>query len=71
MMQIMKDIGGVEVPEYLASLAPENGVVPGTMAAAPGANGANGAGAGTTPPTAPPADSPAVAAVDPLPRKLK
>src|SRR5262249_59637057 len=26
MMQIMKDIGGVEVPEYLARLTPEDGV---------------------------------------------
>ncbi|HTI51862.1 MAG TPA: hypothetical protein VL475_12945 [Planctomycetaceae bacterium] len=28
MMQVMKDIGGVEVPDYLAKLSPENGVVP-------------------------------------------
>lgn len=28
MMQVMKDIGGVEVPDYLARLSPENGVVP-------------------------------------------
>ena len=26
MMQVMKDIGGVEVPEYLARFSPENGV---------------------------------------------
>jgi flotillin len=67
MMQIMKDIGGVEVPEYLASLAPENGAAPGSLATAPGPNGAKG---GETAPT-PQAESTAVAAADPVPRKLK
>ena len=42
MMQIMKDIGGVEVPEYLARFTPDNGVVPhaATVAATNGADGA-------------------------------
>jgi len=68
MMQIMKDIGGVEVPEYLASLSPENGAVPSAVAATPGANGSNGADVAT--PIVPVA--PAVAAVvDPASRMGK
>jgi flotillin len=43
MMQIMKDIGGVEVPEYLARLSPDSGAVPSAVAAATGPNGAKNA----------------------------
>jgi len=49
MMQIMKDIGGVEVPEYLARFTNENGA-PTHVAAAAGSNGTNSPAAG------PPAD---------------
>jgi flotillin len=61
MMQIMKDIGGVEVPEYLARLSPENGEAAHVAA---GTNGSNGAAA--TPP-----GGPVVATVDPSPRVPK
>jgi hypothetical protein len=54
MMQIMKDIGGVEVPEYLARLSPENGAVPSTLAATPGPNGAKSAEEPAEHATAPP-----------------
>jgi hypothetical protein len=40
-MQIMKDIGGVEVPEYLARFTSDNGAVP-HVAAAAATNGADG-----------------------------
>jgi len=43
MMQIMKDIGGVEVPEYLARLSPENGAA---VTALAGSNGADGSPTG-------------------------
>jgi flotillin len=60
MMQIMKDIGGVEVPEYLASLSPENGAIPSAAAATPGANGSHGADVATPiVPVAPAAVDPA------------
>ena len=65
MMQIMKDIGGVEVPEYLARLSPENGAVP----VASTVTGSNGAG--SDPAHAPPVpEAPTVAVADP-PRKPK
>jgi len=35
MLQVMKDIGGVEIPEYLAKLSGEEGAVPATPAAKP------------------------------------
>ena len=40
MMQVMKDIGGVEMPEFLARLSPEPGSIP------PGAGGSRVAGNG-------------------------
>ena len=46
MMQVMKDIGGVEMPEYLAKLAPEGGPRPAT-AMVPPAEDENGRGAAT------------------------
>ena len=48
MMQIMKDIGGVEVPEYLARFTTENGAVPHAATAA-ATNGADGPAAGHPP----------------------
>jgi flotillin len=39
MMQVMKDIGGVEVPEFLAKLSPENGFSPNGQPAGPVAAG--------------------------------
>jgi flotillin len=69
MMQIMKGIGGVEVPEYLASLSPENGAVPGNVAAAPGPNGAK-SGEGPLPVAPPAAESVTVAATE-SPRRTK
>lgn len=72
MMQIMKDIGGVEVPDYLARFSPENGAVPGAVAATPGANGAHGAEAAAVAQHAVPSpEPPAVATVEPSPRKPK
>ena len=49
MMQIMKDIGGVEVPEYLARFTTENCDVPHAATAA-ASNGADGAATGVHPP---------------------
>lgn len=63
MMQIMKDIGGVEVPEYLARLSPENGVVPAATASNGHGDGVPHVTAGTEPA--------AVAAVEPSPRMPK
>ena len=66
MMQVMKDIGGVEVPEYLARLSPENGAVPVASTVTGGSNGA-----GSDPAHAPPVpEAPTVAVADP-PRKPK
>jgi flotillin len=48
MMQIMKDIGGVEVPEYLARFTTENGAVP-HVATAATTNGADGPAAAHPP----------------------
>ena len=45
MMQVMKDIGGVEMPEFLARLSPGPAVTDGTIPA--GAGGSRVAGNGT------------------------
>ena len=67
MMQIMKDIGGVEVPEYLARLTPDNGAVPVASTVTGGSNGAGGDAAAHAPPAP---EAPKVAVADP-PRKPK
>ncbi len=48
MMQIMKDIGGVEVPEYLARFTTENGAAP-QVATAASSNGDKGPATGHPP----------------------
>jgi flotillin len=55
MMQIMKDIGGVEVPEFIARLSPEN------AAAQHVASNTNGADGATTAAHAPPSTDPPAA----------
>jgi flotillin len=71
MMQIMKDIGGVEVPEYLARFSPENGAVPSAVAGSPGPNGAKAADADSAAHATPPTDPPAVAVAETATRKPK